>query len=162
MKTLRAVFWMLVGLALGGGSLYFGLQGLRGVVADRELWEKGTPAPHVRVGGRVKTNRIILKEYRLDVDYQDTSGGVHHGREEFTTLFASVDQERQPELRYDPTDPSRFVVSWARDVTGGRLSASVFFLVMGPLFLVGAVLYFRGERRRVPAPSSPPVPTEWR
>jgi hypothetical protein len=162
MKTFRAVFWMLVGLALGGGALYFGLQGLRGVVADRELWEKGTPAPHVRVGGRVKTNRMILKDYHLEVDFQDTSGGVHHGQEEFTTLFTSVDQERPPELRYDPADPSRFVVSWARDVTGGRMTAAVFFVVMGPLFLVGAVLYFRGERRRGPAPSSPPVPTEWR
>jgi len=162
MKTLKALVWMLVGLALGAGSLYFGFQALRGVVADRELWEKGIPASHVRVGGRVKTNRMILKEYQLEIDFQDTSGGMHHGREEFTTLFTTVDQGRPPELRYDRTDPSRFVVSWARDVTGGRLSACVLFLVMGPVFLVGAVLYLRGERRRVPAPSRPPVPTEWR
>src|SRR5215468_2806427 len=116
MKTLKALLWLVVGLALGVGALYWGVQGLSGVLSDRSLWEKGTPAPHVRVGGRVKSNRMILKTYELDVDFQDTAGGLHRGHEEFTTLFTSVDQEKQPELRYDPSEPTRFVLSWARDV----------------------------------------------
>lgn len=155
MKTLKAVLWLVVGLALGVGALYWGVQGLSGVLSDRSLWEKGTPAPRVRVGGRVKSNRMILKTYELDVDFQDTSGGLHRGHEEFTTLFTSVDQERQPELRYDPSEPTRFVLSWARDVTGGRVMAAVFFLVMAPVFLLGAALYARGHLRS--APGTPPV-----
>ncbi len=156
MRTIKAVLWLLVSLALGVGSLYYGVQGLNGVLTDRGLWEKGTPAPHVRVGGRVRSNRLIIKNYRLEVDFQDTAGGLHHGQEEFTTLFTSVDQERQPELRYDPSDPSRFVLSWARDVSGGRLTAAVFFILMGPIFLFGAYLYARSHLRG-PVPRTPPV-----
>ena len=148
MRTLKAVGWLLVGLALGVGSIYWGIQGLGGVITEGSLWEKGTPAPHVRVGGRVQSNRMIIKTYKLDVDFHDAAGGVHHGYQEFTTLFASVDQERPPELRYDASDPSRFALSWARDVTGGRLSAAVFFIVMGPVFLLGAFFYARAPLRR--------------
>src|SRR5262249_34259857 len=119
-------------------------------------WEKGTPAPRVHVGGRVKSNRIILKTYELDVDFEDTGGAVHRGHEEFTTLFTSVDQEQRPELRYDSADPTRFVLSWARDVTGGRLMAAVFFLVMGPVFLLGALAYVRGHLRGSTAPPVAP------
>ena len=96
-----------------------------------------------------------LKTYELDVDLQDTAGAVHRGHEEFTTLFTSVDQDQQPELRYDPADPTLVVLSWARDVTGGRLMAAVFFLVMGPVFLLGAVAYVRGHLR--PASGTPPM-----
>ncbi len=155
MKTLKAALWLLVGLALGVGALYWGGQGVVGVLSDRSLWERGTPAPRVRVGGKVKSNRMILKTYELDVDFQDTAGGMHTGHEEFTTLFTSVDQDQQPELRYDPSEPTRFVLSWARDVTGGRMMAAVFFLVMGPVFLLGAALYARQHLRR--APGAPPV-----
>jgi len=155
MKILKAVLWLLVGLALGVGSLYWGVKGVSGVLSDRTLWEKGTQAPRVRVGGRVKSNRVILKTYELDVDFQDTAGGLHRGHEEFTTLFTSVDQEQQPELRYDPSDATHFVLSWARDVTGGRVMAALFFLLMGPVFLLGAALYARGHLRG--AAQSPPV-----
>jgi len=155
MKTFKAGLWLLVGLALGVGALYWGAQGAMGVLSDRSLWEKGTQAPRVRVGGRVKSNRVILKTYELDVDFQDAAGAVHQGHEEFTTLFTSVDQEQQPELRYDPADPSHFVLSWARDVTGGRLMAAVFFLLMGPLFLFGAYAYARGQSRS--EAGAPPV-----
>jgi hypothetical protein len=150
------MLWLVVGLALAGGSLYYGAQGLRGVLADRSLWERGTPAPRVRVGGRVKNNKLVIKEYRLNVDFQDTAGATHLGHQEFTTLFTSFDHERQPELRYDPSDPSRFVVSWAREVTGGRLMAAAFFLLMGPVFALGAVAVTRGKLRGR-APRTPPA-----
>jgi hypothetical protein len=156
MKTLKAVGWLLVGLALGAGSIHWGVQGLRGVMADRDLWETGTAAPHVQVGGRVKSNRMIIKTYKLDIDFRDTAGGLHHGYQEFTTLFTSVDHEQPPELRYDQSDPSRFALSWARDLTGGRLIAAVFFIVMGPVFLLGASLYVRTQLRGA-APRIPPV-----
>jgi len=58
-------------------------------------------------------------------------------------------------VRYDPADPTHFVLSWARDVTGGRLMAAVFFLLMGPVFVLGAVAYARGHLR--PASGAPPV-----
>jgi len=155
MKTLKAVLWPLVGLALGVGSLYWGGQGVAGVLSDRNLWERGTAAPRVRVGGRVKSNRMILKTYELDVDFQDAAGGMHRGHEEFTTLFSSVDQEQEPQLRYDPSAPTRFVLSWARDVTGGRMMAALFFLVMGPVFRLGAFLYARQHLRQ--GAGAPPV-----
>jgi len=41
MKALKAVLWLLVGLALGVGSLYWGGQGVAGVLSDRNLWERG-------------------------------------------------------------------------------------------------------------------------
>jgi hypothetical protein len=155
-KTLKALVWLVVGLALGLGSLYYGAQGLRGVLADRSLWERGTPAARVRVGGRVKSNKLVIKDYRLDVDFQDSAGGSHLGHQEFTTLFTSFDHERQPELRYDPSDPSRFVLSWGRDVSGGRLMAAAFFLLMGPVFLLGTVAVTRGKLLGR-APRTPPV-----
>ena len=90
------------------------------------------------------------------VDFQDNASGLHKGHEEFTTLFTSVDQEQRPELRYDPADPTRFVLSWGRDVTGGRLLAAVFFLAMGPVFLLGAFVDARGHLRGS-VPRTPPV-----
>src|SRR5215469_12880922 len=123
MRKLKAVFWLVVSLALGIGALYWGAQFVRSVLTDRGLWARGTPASHVRVGGRVNSDRMILKTYGLDLEFQDTAGGLHRGHEEFTTLITSVDTEQRPELRYDPSDPNRFVLSWALDVTGGRLMA---------------------------------------
>ena len=156
MRTVKAGFWLLVGVALGVGSLFFGFKGATGIVSDGSVWDKGTAAPRVRVGGRVKSNRIILKTYELDVDFQDTEGRPHHGHEEFTTLFTSVDQERSPEVHYDASDPNRFVLSWARDVTGGRWMAALFFLVMGPVFLLGGWLYAK-QHWLGRGPATPPV-----
>lgn len=156
MKRFKAVFWIVVGAALGLGGVYWGAEGVRSILADQALWRSGTPAPRVQVGGRVRTDRFILKTYELDVQFQDVQGARHAGKEEFVTLFSSADQ-REPELHYDPADPRRFVLSWAVDVVGGRWMAALLFLVMGPVILLGAVLIARGHWAQARSAAVPPA-----
>src|SRR5439155_1327124 len=77
----------------------------------------------------------------------DQAGGAHHAKLEFATLFGSVDQKDLLAVHYDPTDPSRYALSWAAQVTGWRHAGSaLMFLIFG--FMAGGCLYAAWRARR--------------
>src|SRR5689334_14018190 len=120
MRMVKGVLWLLAGAGFTIGLGYYGVTDVTGLLADQALWQSGTPAVDVRLHGREKSNRVILKSYELEVEFLDAQHGVHSGKTEFTSLFSSVDQNKQPEVHYDAKDPHHFALSWAIDVAGGR------------------------------------------
>jgi hypothetical protein len=100
------------------------------ILADEALWKSGTLASDANVSGHETSHNFLLNSYRLDVVYTDDKGQEHKAPLEFDTLFSSVDQKSPVDVRYDAQDPTRFVLSWAADMTGARWG-SVAFLGLG-------------------------------
>jgi hypothetical protein len=145
MRTVKGVLWLLAGVAFTVGLLYFGVKGIGSLRADQAQWKNGTVALEAQVQGREKSNRVILKDYELEVEFLDQQRGIHKGKTEFTSLFTGVDQERPVTVHYDVKDPSHFALSWAVDVAGGRWMAAIFFILMAPVLGVGAIKLARNH-----------------
>jgi hypothetical protein len=148
MRMVKGVLWLLAGAAFTVGLCYFGVVGVTRLLADQAQWKSGTAAAGVRVSGREKSNRMILKTYELNVEFFDPQHVLHKGKTEFTSLFTSVDQDRDPQVHYDAKDPTHFALSWAVDVAGGRWMAAIFFIIMAPLMGLGAWKLAQGHLRK--------------
>lgn len=98
---------------------------------DQAIWDHGTPAESSSVSGRETSHNFLLNSYELDVEYVDAQGKTHHRKAEFSSLFASVDQKTDADVRYDPANPERFALRWAIDLGGYRWAAFIFMLVAG-------------------------------
>ena len=141
-------------------AAFFGLFGLfmvypcselvRNAWDDYRVWRSGEPGQVLDYSGNERTRGPLgiplLNEYTLDVTYEDARGQQHEGTAAFERLFVGVDNEAGPEVRVDPRDPSRFVLSWAVELPRW-LAASVFLLM--PLAIgLAALGLLRTERRR--------------
>jgi hypothetical protein len=153
-RTVKAIFWIVVGAALAIGMLFFGIKAVGSLMSDQGLWKSGVATDLVRVSGREKSSRMILKTYELDVEFLDAKRVEHKGKIEFTTLFMGVDQKQEPTVHYDAANPEKFALSWAIDTVTGRWMAAVFFLLMAPVFGLGA---FKVAQKHLAAAREPAV-----
>ncbi|HEX2573099.1 MAG TPA: DUF3592 domain-containing protein [Polyangia bacterium] len=103
----------------------------RQIQTDHAIWDHGTLAESSNVSGHETSHNFILNSYTLDVDYVDDKGQTHRGKTEFSSLFASVDQKTEADVRYDPAHPERFALRWAIDLRGYRWAAFTFMMVAG-------------------------------
>ena len=131
-------------LAAGLGFLALGL-GLAGseavtIVRDARVWEIGEPALATSVEGKESSQYFIFRSYDLDVEFLDAEENEHSGRIEFDTIFGSVDTKRDPLVRYLPSDPATFSLSWGRDVVTYRWAYVAVFAVFG-VGIGGAFFY---------------------
>jgi hypothetical protein len=119
----------------------------RQIQTDQAIWDHGTPAESSSVSGRETSHNFLLNSYELDVEYVDAQGKTHRKKAEFSSLFASVDQKTDADVRYDPANPERFALRWAIDLGGYRWAAFAFMMVagigIGIAFLVLALGLFR-------------------
>ena len=149
MRQLKVLMWAAAGAVFVIFLLYSGFQNVGSLLAQQSLWKRGAPGVEVRVRGQERSNRMILKTYDLEVQYTDAQRRKHDEKIEFVTLFSSVDQARHAEVRYDPEDPTRFVLSWALDVGGGRWMAGLFFILMSPLLGFGCLKIVQGHLAKI-------------
>ena len=99
--------------------------------ADHAIWDHGTPAESSNVSGKETSHNFLYNSYELDVEYADAQGQTHRGKAEFSSLFASVDQKTDADVRYDPAHPERFALRWAVELGGYRWAAFAFMMLAG-------------------------------
>jgi hypothetical protein len=103
-----------LGVVIGGAG--WALHDLNKILVERDVWARGATAPYASVRGKVRTLRLIFREYEIDVDFHDGAGVLHTGHTEFDTVLGRVDTRRKPSVRYLASDPRLFALSWGQDV----------------------------------------------
>ena len=102
---------------MGGGFCFACFNEARQIFNERLLWARGTPGRLVHVSGRVeetqKLGLTFFYDYDLDVKWLDAQGQQHSGKTSFGRTFRGIGKHEQARLRYDPTAPEAFVLSWA-------------------------------------------------
>ncbi|WP_375767509.1 hypothetical protein NR798_38405 [Archangium gephyra] len=108
------------------------------------LWARGNPG--VLVAHEVKQNApegfeflSAMPAYEVHVTFEDASGGLHRGTREFFYVFASLPGGARPEVRYEPSHPERFVLSW--EAVGFKPWSSLVFMLVCAGLLGGIVLW---------------------
>lgn len=137
----RAAFLAAIAVLMGGGMGYFAVSWTRDLLDDRAIFATGTPALAGAVEGTERSRKFIFHEYDFTLTYQDQKGERHEVRQEFMTVLGSVDEKTDPEIRYDPTNPSRASTSWSVEVTVSRAVWCAFAIGIAGLgiFLLWAV-----------------------
>ena len=142
-----AVSGVVILLSLGC-ALYFGSDAWQA----RQLWRAGTAGEVQDYSGEVSTTEKLgiplAHSYDLDVTFVDAQGQQHTGHRSFTyALTSAASQEENPGVRYDPADPSRFVLSW--EAQGLKpWSLTLIALVFGLGFVVAEVRSARRAKER--------------
>ena len=150
-KTALAAFVGVVGLGFTVGCVFFA----REVLEERRLWNQGTEGRILNYSGRVEESRLLFLtfayDYKLDVSWMDARGARRNGPSRFSLMFKPIAKDDEPSLRYDPSAPDRFVLSWA--ALGGfpRYGWPLFFAALALLMVGGAIAMVRTERQRARA-----------
>lgn len=148
-KLALNAFVLAVGLAFCGGAVWF----TRELLAERALWDRGTEGRVLQLSGKVqehgKLGLTFFYDYQLDVRWADVQGQEHVGKTSFTRMFKAVpDRDPGLALRYDPSAPDQFVLSWAAKGGLARDGMPMMCAALGLLMLLGTVAMVRGERHR--------------
>lgn len=131
-KLLTALFILLVGLGMLFGLGAYGVIWTRELLDGRALFASGARAEVLGVEGTQRSRNFLFNEYDLTLTYEDEKGAKHTTKEDFVSVFQSVDENSRVEIHYDPQNPDRAVSSWALDVEVGRWIWCVFaFLIAG-------------------------------
>jgi len=150
-KTALAAFVGLVGLGFAVGCFFFAKE----VLEERKLWRQGAEGRVLNYSGKVEESQFIFVtfayDYKLDVSWVDAQGKRHSGPSKFSLMFKPIPKDDEPGLRYDPSAPDRFVLSWA--ALGGfpRYGWPIFFAALALLMVGGAIALVRTERQRLRA-----------
>jgi hypothetical protein len=136
---LGGILTLAVGLAATIGFTAWQIGAARDIVRDEQVWSRGLVAEDVRVSGHETSRHFVLNTYELTATFTTRDGQPRSENLSFDTFLYSVDSGAPLEARYDPADPSRVVVSWEVNASGGRWAA-VLFMVAGGLLVAGAFL----------------------
>lgn len=113
---------------------------------DKDLWEGGQPASEVRVEGSEQSRGFFVASHAgLDVRYV-AQGKIYEGDLSLWLLFDRLDHDADPEVRYDPEDPTRFVLGWQNEVSGGRWRFKALMLLPTVLLVMLPIWAFRSAR----------------
>lgn len=127
----------LIALALTGFFWAFSAQGVKRVLRDRDIWERGVPARFSHVTGKSETFLVLITNHTLNVEYVDQQGTRRERAVEFSTMFGGPSSGERAMVRYDPRDPERIAVSPAVDATVRRWMDAAFWFLLG--IVVGAL-----------------------
>jgi len=138
-----------MGAAFAAGSVVSAKQ----VVEERILWEHGIQGKLVHISGKVaetqKLGLTFFYDYDLDVKWTDAQGQAHSGKTSFGRTFRGVGKRESPRLRYDPSAPDRFVLSWAAQGGLPRSGMAMLCAMLAALMFVCARTLSKVERRRL-------------
>ena len=138
-----------MGAAFCAGSVVSAKQ----VIEERLLWERGVQGKLVHISGKVeetqKLGLTFFYDYDLDVKWTDAQGHPHSGKTSFGRTFRGVGKREAPRLRYDPSAPDQFVLSWAAQGGLPRSGMAVLCALLGVLMIMCARTLSKVERRRL-------------
>jgi len=143
-----ALFFGMAVAALGAGN-YWQANQIRQILGDQQIWDRGVDARWASLHGSSTSHDFILTDYKLDVDYRDVDGVLHHNKASFSTMFKSVDRKSPVIVRYDPKAVDSFALSWAIDVIGSRWVASIFLICTFLLIGVSGIFAARTRLRLI-------------
>lgn len=127
----------------------------RELIQERRLWNQGAEGRVLQYSGKVEESRLVvltlLYDYKLDIRWVDAQGKQHKGPTSFSRVFSAIPKDEDPTLRYDPSAPDRFVLSWAAQGGLARDGMAILCGAMALLMVGGTVSLVRGERRRLQA-----------
>lgn len=150
-KMALAAFIGAIGLGFCVGCAFF----TRELIEERRLWNQGTEGRVLQYSGKVEESRILglgfAYDYKLDVVWLDAKGKQRKGSTSFSRMFTRIPKDDDPGLRYDPSAPDRFVLSWAAQGGLARDGMAIFLGALGLLMVAGTVSLVRVERRRLQA-----------
>ena len=155
-KTALAAFVGVVGLGFTVGCVFFA----REVLEERRLWNQGTEGRVLNYSGRVEESRLLFLtfayDYKLDVSWMDARGARRNGPSRFSLMFKPIAKDDEPSLRYDPSAPDRFVLSWAALAGFPRYGWPLFFAALALLESLASQLQQpRGPRLPQPPRGGP-------
>jgi hypothetical protein len=119
-KLASAAFNVALGLLILGGMSAYCAWTILNLYSDRALFAHGIPAAFGTVDGTKRSRKFFFNDYKLDLHYEDAHGEQHTAHQEFDTVLGSIDETREPEIRYDPANPDRAVSSWSVEVSVSR------------------------------------------
>jgi hypothetical protein len=138
-----------MGAAFGAGCIVSAQQ----VVLERVLWSRGTLGRVVHLSGRVeqtqKLGLTLFYDYDLDVKWLDAQGHQHAGKTTFGRTFRGVGKREHPRLKYDPSAPDRFVLSWAAEGGLARAGLALICALLAAAMFVCARTLVSVERERL-------------
>jgi hypothetical protein len=150
-KTALSVFVGAVGVAFCVGCAFFARQ----LFEERRLWDRGAEGRVVHLSGQVEESQQLgltfIYDYKLQVRWLDLQGRERNGPASFSRMFKGVPPGDAPGLRYDPSAPDRFVLSWAAQGGLPRDGIAILCGGLGLLTMLGSIGIVRGERRRLQA-----------
>ena len=140
----------LAGGALGAGLLALSLLWLglfvRDAIVIHATWASGEVASDVQIGGEVKTRAVVFNTADLVIVYTDANGRRRRGAYSRLALISCIADTREPVVKYDRDDPTRFAVSWLIDGFWGEVALLVVMLAM---MVPGSLAMLRAPRRRL-------------
>jgi hypothetical protein len=141
----RGRYWLTAIVLIAGlGFLVLGLglaaKEAASIVREARVWDSGEAALATSVEGKETSRYVVFRSYNLDVEFLDAEENQHSGNIKFETLLGSVDTTRDPLVRYLPSDPSTFSLSWGRDVVTYRWASVVLFAAVGSV--LGGVFFY--------------------
>jgi hypothetical protein len=128
-------------LVVSGGFSFGSVSFTRQCLEERALWARGTPGAVRSISGEVRKKSkfgvTLFYDYKLDVEYADARGDAHRGRSEFELVWTPLAGDvNAAQVRYDPAQPDRFVLSspieaglprWGLPILMGLLGALMIF-----------------------------------
>lgn len=153
-------FLLIIGILLGSSAIAWQVSGAIRIFDDQALWEKGVVAEG-KIKGRRSTQTLFFHSYDLDVVYVSQSGTKHEAETHFGTVGRPADWQKL-QIKYDPEDPRRFVVSWAIENVRSRWYSWLVvlaggLLIAGLLVTIGRKLQKRKDILRLCAAESDEV-----
>jgi hypothetical protein len=138
--------------ALGLAALSLTLDDAARLDEQDQIAAHGVRAEHPHVDIERDVSFFVFRARRYDVRFEDASGATHAQRvREHDVSVAPLVVEGPPEVHYDPSDPSRIAIGFARQNVGAQHAAIALLGVTGALFLGLAALalafFSRGLRR---------------
>jgi len=146
-----AVVAVLVAMAAAFGAGCF--VSAQQVVAERALWSRGMPGRVVHLSGKVeetqKLGLTLFYDYDLEVKWVDAQGRQHSGKTSFGRTFRGIGKKEHARLKYDPSSPDRFVLSWAAEGGLSRAGLALICAALAMAMLLCARVLVRVERERL-------------
>lgn len=134
---------------LGSAALTLTAEDLARLSTQDVVRREGVRAEHPRVDVERDLSLFLFRARRYEVDFEDARGDSHHARvREHDVSIAPLVITGPPEVHYDPRDPSRIAVGFARQNVGAQHAAVALLGSVGlGFFLLAAWASVRLSRR---------------
>ncbi|GAB4212763.1 MAG: hypothetical protein OHK0013_35900 [Sandaracinaceae bacterium] len=126
--------------ALGIGGIGLAAADVARLLSQDAIVAEGVAAAHPRVDIVRDASWMMFRARRYEVSFQDARGDTHtHTLREHDLSIPVLVVEGPPEVHYDPRDPSRIAVGFARQNVRAQWAAVALLSTVGALAIAAAL-----------------------